>query len=825
MNGSVGHFFKTQIFDTMKKNRLKIYSTFMSIFFLLCAAGANAQLYWNQAAQFAGNTTSYISIPNSSTVNLTGSFTLEAWVNPSSVSTTDKGIISKGSTLGASLRYALRIIPGGRITISTNGIVRLTSSGTVPANSWRHVCATYNSATDSFAIYINGVLNVRALVVSATPASNTDSLYIGVSGTSASFAGLMDDVRIWNKSLTTTEVATFYRTSLATTGAYYNGMILSLAFQKQNSGGTVFTLTDWSGNGNNGFNRGIAAADQSNIPSTTIFPNESIEFNGTSDYLKGNSNSLIIPSSAITIEAWIYPRSVAGSRVIVSKNSATSYMLNLNAGKIEFFPKGGAALLTSKMTLIANRWWHIAATYNGTSTNIYINGELDTASTGITGAIGSNTDSLRIGCDVSGGFPVNLFNGYIDELRIANYAKTIDQINSFFYRSIDSTNQPNSAMTNVSYNLDGSTFDNGDGGPMLECMNGARFSHPASVENQPISPLNRADLRSFISGYSMKKTDRRIPASGGSGTIYDTLVIPFNTSIYDINLFVALNHKIDADLDLYLISPSGESIDFSTDNTMVGTNDNIVTIFDDQADYSVTALSHVSFAPVIRPEKNFSTIFLGDNSQGAWKLRITDDGTTTDTGRLYGWGIQFNNADIVTSVTTLDLTLAIEGFWDGVSHVQDSVVVYLRNSTAPYAISDSGRIFLSTTGNGSLSFLNIGASSKYIVIKHRNGLETWSATPQSFTIGGITSYDFTTAASMAYGNNLKLKSGKYCIYSGDVSKDGAIDASDVSLIDNDASNFVVGYVGTDLNGDNFVDGTDFSIADNNATLFIFVITP
>ncbi|MBK9228941.1 MAG: laminin G domain-containing protein [Ignavibacteria bacterium] len=320
----------------MKKNRLKIYSIFMSIFLILCTSGANAQLYWNQAAQFAGTTSSYIAIPNSSTLNLTGSFTLEAWVNPSSVSTTDKGIISKGSTLGASLRYALRIIPGGRITVSTNGIVRLTSTGTVAANSWRHVCATYNSATDSFAIYINGVLNVRALVVSAAPASNTDSLFIGVSGTSASFAGLMDDVRIWNKALTTTEVATYFRTSLATSGAVYSGLVLSQTFQKQNPGGTVFTLNDWSGNGNNGINRGNAASDQSNIPSTTTFPNESIELNGTSDYLKGNSNSLISPSSAITIEAWIYPRSITGSRVIVSKNPATAYMLNLNAGKLNF---------------------------------------------------------------------------------------------------------------------------------------------------------------------------------------------------------------------------------------------------------------------------------------------------------------------------------------------------------------------------------------------------------------------------------------------------------------------------------------------------------
>ncbi|MBK6876055.1 MAG: hypothetical protein IPG99_06250 [Ignavibacteria bacterium] len=66
---------------------------------------------------------------------------------------------------------------------------------------------------------------------------------------------------------------------------------------------------------------------------------------------------------------------------------------------------------------------------------------------------------------------------------------------------------------------------------------------------------------------------------------------------------------------------------------------------------------------------------------------------------------------------------------------------------------------------------------------------------------------------------------KYAIYSADVNQDGTVDATDVSTIDNDASNFVSGYVVTDLTGDHFVDGTDFAIADNNAANFVRTITP
>jgi len=66
---------------------------------------------------------------------------------------------------------------------------------------------------------------------------------------------------------------------------------------------------------------------------------------------------------------------------------------------------------------------------------------------------------------------------------------------------------------------------------------------------------------------------------------------------------------------------------------------------------------------------------------------------------------------------------------------------------------------------------------------------------------------------------------KYAIYSGDVNKDGAVDATDLAAIDNDAFNFNSGYLATDVTGDGFVDATDYSIADNNAANFVSAILP
>ncbi|MBK6505118.1 MAG: hypothetical protein IPG02_05505 [Ignavibacteria bacterium] len=58
-----------------------------------------------------------------------------------------------------------------------------------------------------------------------------------------------------------------------------------------------------------------------------------------------------------------------------------------------------------------------------------------------------------------------------------------------------------------------------------------------------------------------------------------------------------------------------------------------------------------------------------------------------------------------------------------------------------------------------------------------------------------------------------------------MTQDGTVDATDLSLIDNDASNFLSGYLVTDLNGDRFTDGSDYLIADNNAYNFISAIRP
>jgi hypothetical protein len=178
----------------------------------------------------------------------------------------------------------------------------------------------------------------------------------------------------------------------------------------------------------------------------------------------------------------------------------------------------------------------------------------------------------------------------------------------------------------------------------------------------------------------------------------------------------------------------------------------------------------------------------------------------------------------------LNLTMFIEGFYDAGSGnmISDTITVYIRNSSAPYAIIDSSKAFVSSTGIGTFRFLNaVNGVNYYLHLKHRNSIETWSNSTQMFTADNLY-YNFTSASAQAFGDNQNLVDSspvRYAIFSGDVNQDGTIDAGDLSQVENDASNSISGYVSSDLTGDDFADAADLSIVENNVALGVSVITP
>ena len=176
-------------------------------------------------------------------------------------------------------------------------------------------------------------------------------------------------------------------------------------------------------------------------------------------------------------------------------------------------------------------------------------------------------------------------------------------------------------------------------------------------------------------------------------------------------------------------------------------------------------------------------------------------------------------------ILTLNIKVFIEGLFDGYKMKSDTITAEFRSTSTPFNLIESKKIYLDSLGQGIGSFSSVSeGGSYYLVIKHRNGLETWSKNPLTFNAHFL-NYDLTADSTKAFGNNLKKIANSWCIFSGDVNQDGSINPNDLLLIQNDANYYFSAYQDSDLNGDNFVDLNDMVICDNNVFNSITKKTP
>ncbi len=189
---------------------------------------------------------------------------------------------------------------------------------------------------------------------------------------------------------------------------------------------------------------------------------------------------------------------------------------------------------------------------------------------------------------------------------------------------------------------------------------------------------------------------------------------------------------------------------------------------------------------------------------------------------------KYRQADFVP--INLQLNAFVEGFYSSANNAQtgDTISMELRYKFPPYALMDSISTYLSNSGNAMANFYGTPPDGYYIILRHRNSIETWSSDTISLSNSVSNYYDFTNSANKAYGNNMKQVDAspvRFATYSGDVTQDGNIDASDMLNVFNGVNSFATGYIVTDVTGDNYVDAADLLLTYNNSINFINVIQP
>ncbi len=165
---------------------------------------------------------------------------------------------------------------------------------------------------------------------------------------------------------------------------------------------------------------------------------QALNLSGTSQYVIVPDSNSLDATNAITLAAWVKPTKTAFAtqniiKKVIGTTTPNGYEISLSsAGKVFTRFNGGTVTnglrvdSTTSYPLNGTAWMHIAATYDGTTIKLYINGVLETSSS-VAFTIGTNTTNLGIGAEPASTV-INLFQGTIDDARVYNRALSFEEV-------------------------------------------------------------------------------------------------------------------------------------------------------------------------------------------------------------------------------------------------------------------------------------------------------------------------------------------------------------------------------------------------------------
>jgi len=487
--------------------------------------GTIANGAWTTSGRFGNaltfnGTSTMVTVPDSASLDLTNAMTLEAWVYPTALSDWRTVIMKENATSHVYLMYASDNAPYPAAYVRTNGTEQ-SAPGTnpLPLNAWSHLAATYNGSV--LRIYVNGT-QVASTTVTGSIDTSTQPLQIGGNSVWGEyFAGRIDELRIYNRALSASEIAADMNAPIgsgsgdtqsptapsnlvataisssqvnlswtgstdnvavatylvercfvagcsafaqiaSTTSTSYSNTALSAStsytyrIRAADAAGNLSgysntaTATTASGSGSEGLvaaysfdeGTGTTLGDNSGNSNTGTIANGSwtstgkfgsaLTFDGTSTMVTVADSASLDLTTGMTLEAWVYPTTLSDWRTVLMKEKPEAHVyllyahdnaphpaLYVRADGLEYFVPGTAGLPV-------NTWSHLAATYDGITLRLYVNGT-QVASGALSVAIDSSTSPLRIGGNSIWG---EYFAGRIDEIRIYNRALSSAQVAS-----------------------------------------------------------------------------------------------------------------------------------------------------------------------------------------------------------------------------------------------------------------------------------------------------------------------------------------------------------------------------------------------------------
>ena len=393
------------------------------------------------AGVFNGSTSRINIISPISNSTDTTDFSVSIWVKPTNVFTSNfEGVIGQAGgydqyPFGLIIRYISA--NSYRIEFSrgyNNVFYQYLYTHTTPINfnNWQLITATYNSSIKEYKVYLNSqLLETTSTKTTFTPYSIDPNISLGQYNANGvfnayAFEGSIDQVRIFNKALNSTEVTTLYNET-ACTKAACTGTTNTLDILGDGSCIATYPLdgspADLSGNYNG-------------IQTDVTYPVGEFDlagsFNATSSIIK---TELQTSSNDInSYSFWFKTSGNVSDGVLFDKdNTGTTYGLRRCAinstGNVFIAAWGGSGNWAISSTAYDDdQWHHVVVTLNYPTKELYIDGQFIDSNSSVLGTTPA-TNPIVIGARFDGLFSLN---GQIDQVRIFNKVLSAGEVTTLY---------------------------------------------------------------------------------------------------------------------------------------------------------------------------------------------------------------------------------------------------------------------------------------------------------------------------------------------------------------------------------------------------------
>ncbi|KKM96635.1 hypothetical protein LCGC14_1176100, partial [marine sediment metagenome] len=216
----------------------------------------------NFSFDFESDDSDFVNLTDMDELSGVDEFSVSLWVNPEVMQTTDV-LITQGTSTEIDSAFLLRVFASGLVDLiiwNTGGTPSQINNLVVVAGEWSHIVASYNGTNTT--LYVNNTISAIG-VLTGNIRNSPQNVTLGSWNNNVNFYdGLMDEVFIWNRSLSSSEVSDLFNNATAITCTNAFAPILTL-----NSPVDAFNTTSQTIN----FNGTVTRGDTIGILNVTLF--------------------------------------------------------------------------------------------------------------------------------------------------------------------------------------------------------------------------------------------------------------------------------------------------------------------------------------------------------------------------------------------------------------------------------------------------------------------------------------------------------------------------------------------------------------------------